>query len=217
MTRPFMSQPSMPPGPPTQHVPEPQRQPLPQRGMQPQQWSQQGMQPQPWPHQAMPPGGPSGPVAVQQKPKKAKRFGWPTVIITGVVALGLGTIIGSSGDDTATTAKPDPTVTVPQTPKAEPAPTATKAPEAKKTTEPDSKSTMNEGTYEIGVDAKPGRYKTQVSESSPGCYWARMKDDSGGLNSIIANDNVNPGARVSITVKQGEFFKSDGCGTWTMV
>ena len=97
----------MPQGPPTQPIPEPQRQPLPQKGMQPQPWSQQGM----------PPGGPSGPVAVQQKPKKAKRFGWPTVIITGVIALGVGVMIGSSGDDTATTAKPNATVTVTETPK----------------------------------------------------------------------------------------------------
>ena len=44
-----------------------------------------------------------------------------------------------------------------------------------------------------------------------------MMDDRGGLNSIIANDNVNPGARVSITVKRGEFFNSEGCGTWTRV
>ena len=139
------------------------------------------------------------------------------MIITGVIALGVGVVIGSSGDDTATTAKPNATVTVTETPKAESAPSATKAPETKKATELNSKSTMDEGTYEIGVDAKPGRYKTQVPESSPGCYWARMKDDSGGLSSIIANDNVSPGALVSITVKQGEFFKSDGCGTWTMV
>ena len=55
------------------------------------------------------------------------------------------------------------------------------------------------------------------SQDSSGCYWARMKDDSGELDSIIANDNVNPGARVSITVKRGEFFNSNGCGTWTMV
>jgi hypothetical protein len=37
------------------------------------------------------------------------------------------------------------------------------------------------------------------------------------MDSIIANDNVNPGARASITVKSGEFFKSNDCGTWTRV
>jgi hypothetical protein len=63
-----MPQPPTPPEPPTQPLPQPQ--------------SQQGM----------PPGGPQppyGPVPAQQPPKKAKRFGWPTLIITAVVALGL--------------------------------------------------------------------------------------------------------------------------------
>jgi hypothetical protein len=46
---------------------------------------------------------------------------------------------------------------------------------------------------------------------------ALTKDDSGDSDSIIANDNVNPGARASITVNSGEFFKSSGCGTWTRV
>jgi hypothetical protein len=76
---------------------------------------------------------------------------------------------------------------------------------------------MEEGTYEIGVDAQPGRYKTTVPQNSTGCYWERTKDDSGDMDSIIANDNVNPGARASITVKSGEFFKSNDCGTWTRV
>ena len=47
------------------------------------------------------------------------------------------------------------------------APSASKAPEAKKTTEPVAESTMGEGTYQIGVDAKPGRYKTQVPQGKP--------------------------------------------------
>ena len=38
---------------------------------------------------------------------------------------------------------------------------------------------MEEGTYEIGVDAQPGRYKTTVPQNSSGCYWERTKDDSG--------------------------------------
>jgi hypothetical protein len=76
---------------------------------------------------------------------------------------------------------------------------------------------MDDGTYEIGVDAKPGRYKTRVPEDSSGCYWEKMKDDSGGFNSLIANGEVNPGGRVSITLKRGEFFNSEDCGTWTRV
>ena len=203
-----MSEPPMPPGPPTQPLPQLQSPP----------WPQQGMQ-QPWPQQGMPPDGqqpPYGPVPVQQPPKKAKRFGWPTVIITAVVALGLGGIVGASGDGTATTAEPNAAVTVTESAEAESAPTASKAPTTEETTEPESESTMEEGTYEIGVDAEPGRYKTRVPDDSSGCYWERLKDDRGGLDSIIANDNVNAGARVSITVKDGEFFNSQGCGTWTV-
>jgi hypothetical protein len=194
-----MSQPPMPPTPPAQ--------PLPQ------------LQPQPWPQQGMQPGGlqpPYGPVPVQQQPKKPKRFGWPTLIITALAALSLGGIIGNIGD-TAPTAEPSATATASKPAEAKSAPSASKAPEAKKTTEPVAESTMGEGTYQIGVDAKPGRYKTQVPQDSANCYWQRTMDDSGDMDSIIANDNLNPGARASITVNSGEFFKSSGCGTWTKV
>jgi hypothetical protein len=176
----------------------------------------------------MPPGGqqpPYGPVPVQQPPKKAKRFGWPTVLLVAFGSWLIGFVMALlGGTDTApTTAEPiapvtvTETETVTETAEAKPAPTASKAPTTKNTTEPKSESTMEEGSYEIGVDAKPGRYKTRVPEDSFGCYWERTKDDSGDFDSIIANDNVNPGARASVTVKRGEFFKSNGCGTWTMV
>jgi hypothetical protein len=194
-----MSQPPMRSAPPTQPLPP--------------------LQPQPWPQQGMPPGGlqpPYAAVPVQQQPKKPKRFGWPTVIITALAALSLGGIIGNVGD-TGTTAEPSATATASKPAEAKSGPSASKAPEAKKTTEPVAESTMGEGTYQIGVDAKPGRYKTQAPQDSANCYWERLKDDRGGFDSIIANNNVNPGARVSITVKQGEFFNSHGCGTWTMV
>ena len=167
----------------------------------------------------MPPGGlqpPYAAVPVQQQPKKPKRFGWPTVIITAVAALSLGGIIGNLGD-TGPTAEPSATATASKPAEAKSGPSASKAPEAKKTTEPVAESTMGEGTYQIGVDAKPGRYKTQAPQDSANCYWERLKDDRGGFDSIIANDNVNPGARVPITVRQGEFVNSRGCGSWTTV
>jgi hypothetical protein len=200
-----MSQPPMPPGPPAQPLPQPQFQTWPLQGMPP-----DGVQPQ------------QDPVPVQEPPKKAKRFGWPTVIVTAVVALSLGGIVGGiaggivggSGDGTATTAEPNATVTVTETADDE---SASKAPSPKKTTEPEPESTMEEGTYEIGVDAKPGRYKTRVPEDSSGCYWEKLKDDSGGLDSVIANGEVNAGGRVSITLKRGEFFMAEDCGTWIRV
>ena len=47
------------------------------------------------------------------------------------------------------------------------------------------------GTYIVGINIQPGTYRgqagTQITES---CYWARLKDVSGGISSIIANDNA---------------------------
>jgi hypothetical protein len=114
-----MPQPPMPSGPPTQPLPQPQ--PLPQQGM--------------------PSGGslpPHSPAPVQEQPKKPKRFGWPTLIIASVVALGVGIVGGS--DNTGTTAAPEATVTVTETATAtEPTsePKETKKAEAKKTTAPE--------------------------------------------------------------------------------
>jgi len=113
-----MSQPPTPSGPP--------RQPLPQ--------------PQPLPQQGMPSGGslpPHGPIAVQEQLKKPKRFGWPTLIIASVVALGV-----KISDNTGTTAAPQATVTVTETATAtEPTsePTETKQQKAKNTTTPKTK------------------------------------------------------------------------------
>ena len=56
-----------------------------------------------------------------------------------------------------------------------------------------------------------------LPQDSANCYWQRTTDDSGDMDSIIANDNLNPDARASITVNSGEFFKSSGCGTCTKV
>jgi hypothetical protein len=123
-----MSQPPTPSGPPTQPLPQPQ--PL---------------------HQGMPSGGWLPAIPVQEQPKKPKRFGWPTLIIASVVALGVGIVGGSASvvalgvgisDNTGTTAAPEAIVTVTQTATAtEPTsePTETKQPKAENTTTPKPK------------------------------------------------------------------------------
>jgi hypothetical protein len=146
---------------------------------------------------------------------------WTPRTRNSLVALGIGGLVGGSGPGTATTAEPNRTVTatetVTETAEAEPAPTAAKAPTTKNTTKPRFKSTMEEAIYEIGVDAKPGRYKTRVPEDSIiGCYWERMKDDTGDFDSLLANGELEAGALASVTVKTGDFFSSEDCGPWTL-
>lgn len=170
-------------------------------------------------------------------PKQKKR--WPlvlgTFIGTFLLAGGCGVAIGMSGESTTTSAEPAAGVTVTATApgptvtaegkagatktvtsKPEPAPTVTvtETQQAEAAPEPEEPSgtTMEEGTFEIGVDAPEGRYKTTVPEDEIGCYWERSKDDSG--DSIIANELGDAGNKMSVTVNDGEFFKSSGCGTW---
>lgn len=68
-----------------------------------------------------------------------------------------------------------------------------------------------DGTYEVGVDVKPGTYVSPPPSDS--CYWARMKAGD-GIDNIIANNN-NSGQSV-VMIKAGDkFFESSGCSDWT--
>ena len=110
-------------------------------------------------------------------------------------------------------ASPNPTVTVTAEPKDSQVP-ETEEPKATTEADPGDSNTLVEGMNEIGVDAPDGQYKVIVPDDGGGCYWERAKDDKGGFDSIIANEYLQGGSRGSVTVKDGEFFKSRGCGTW---
>lgn len=94
---------------------------------------------------------------------------------------------------------PGPTVTVTAPP---PAPEATKA--------SGPKTSFGSGTYEVGVDIEAGKYKT---DGTDGCYWARLSSPSS--RGIIKNF-FGEGPQ-TVTVKKGEYFESQRCGTWTKV
>lgn len=49
---------------------------------------------------------------------------------------------------------------------------------------------LGSGTYIVGTDIQPGIYKGEAGyDIFDSCYWARLKDMSGTLDAIIANDN----------------------------
>lgn len=77
---------------------------------------------------------------------------------------------------------------------------------------------VGDGQHAVGVDIKPGTYVTTVPAGGLGCYWARVKDFSGELNSIIANGNIPVDGRGRVDVKasdKGVEFMG-GC-TWKRV
>jgi hypothetical protein len=71
---------------------------------------------------------------------------------------------------------------------------------------------FGDGTYQVGADIQPGTYRTRVG--SPNCYWERLKNFTGGMNSILANANTYAPAIVTIRPTDAG-FNSQGCATWT--
>jgi len=70
------------------------------------------------------------------------------------------------------------------------------------------------GTYIVGTDISAGTWRALASS---GCYWARLSGFSGrGIDEIIANDNTDNGALVTISGTD-KGFTSTRCGVWTKV
>jgi len=71
---------------------------------------------------------------------------------------------------------------------------------------------FGDGMYRVGKSLPPGTYRTQ--SGSDGCYWARLKNFSGELGGILANENANAPTIVTI-LPTDKGFESTRCGTWT--
>jgi hypothetical protein len=75
-----------------------------------------------------------------------------------------------------------------------------------------SMTSFGQGTFIVGVDMKPGTYRSSQGAS---CYWARLSAFTGTLSAIIAN---HYGSRDYVTIKSTDKgFQSQRCGTWTKV
>jgi hypothetical protein len=109
---------------------------------------------------------------------------------------------------TVTTTVTEPGETITETVKA-PEPKKTEAPEPAK---PSIADTIDDGTWEVGEDVQPGKYKTRV-DSGANCYWKIAKDAGSDLDDILQNDNVDGGPAI-VNLKKGQYFTSSDCGTW---
>lgn len=81
------------------------------------------------------------------------------------------------------------------------------------------KKQITSGSWEVGkkenLDAgiiAPGIYLITGLDDGVGCYWETVKNFDNSLDSIIANDNVDPGATARVNVKSsyaGLILKND--------
>ncbi|HVB25786.1 MAG TPA: hypothetical protein VNG51_27865 [Ktedonobacteraceae bacterium] len=161
-----------------------------------------------------PPFYPPGSGMMPSKPPR-KKLGRRTWVIVGVVVLIVVIIIavnsGTKGTGNTTTAntstQPASQSTVQQTTANAPTAVPTKAPTPKPTF-----ASFGDGTFQVGKDIKPGTYRTRVG--SPGCYYEKLSGFGGTVGDIIANNNTDYPAIVTIAPTD-KGFDSQGCGTWT--
>ncbi|HYP44589.1 MAG TPA: hypothetical protein VEQ66_05275 [Propionibacteriaceae bacterium] len=182
-------------------------QPMPPQGVP----YQQG--PQPGPYQ--PPPGQYPQQQFIPSPKKSR--GW---VLPGIAGFALGTIIGCAGGSSlgggtaavpgaaartvtvTSAAKPGATVT--ETAKIPAAPAQPKAPAAG--------ATIGDGTgQEVGTDIAPGSYRAKVDTAL--CYFQVSGDENG---TEIKSNGAGKGTH-RVRLKKGDFFDTQGCGTWTKV
>ncbi len=76
-----------------------------------------------------------------------------------------------------------------------------------------SQTSFGSGNYIVGVDILPGTYK---SSGDSRCYYARLRSFTGTMSDIIANENTDTSAIVTIAPTD-KGFKSSGCGTWNKI
>ena len=78
-----------------------------------------------------------------------------------------------------------------------------------------SSTTVVPGIWLVGAQVPPGTYRASAAY---GCYWERVRDFQGRLQSIISNDFVAAAGTVRVTISAGDVgFSTDGdCGTWTL-
>lgn len=112
---------------------------------------------------------------------------------------------------------PSTTLPFPTTPTSPPRPPLddpeTTEPEPPLETEPEP-SGLGPGTYDIGVDIKPGTYVSAGAVDTV-CYWARLRSFDGSLDAIIANNSSDEG-RQRVTIRRSDKgFETSGCAPWT--
>lgn len=73
--------------------------------------------------------------------------------------------------------------------------------------------TFNDGIWEVSKDIDAGLYTTIVPDTSPACYWARLKDLENNDDSLIAEGVFEQGARGLIFIKNSDkaVHLSGGC------
>jgi hypothetical protein len=76
-----------------------------------------------------------------------------------------------------------------------------------------SQTSFGDGDFIVGTDMVPGTYR---NTASTGCYYARLSGFGHTLSDILANENTDAQAVVTIAASD-KGFEATRCGTWTKI
>ena len=74
---------------------------------------------------------------------------------------------------------------------------------------------FGDGMFLVGTDIEPGTYRTN-GRAGESLLWVRSSDASGEAGSILASYR-GIGSRHYVTLKAGEYFRSERSGGWALV
>lgn len=155
--------------------------------------------------------------------KRTSPWTWVAAVIVGLMVLcGFMVLIGAlAGPGTEPDPAPTRTVTVrptspvPSQPSSSPTPgrtTPAPAPSTPPPTVPAEPVSLEDGIYHVGEDIDAGTYRlAEPITADDWCYWRKSKDAEG--SDIIDNDLASAG-RLQVTLKKGQWFETQRCGTW---
>jgi len=144
-----------------------------------------------------------------------KKFrSWPKAGQIGVwVALGLVALVGIGAVvGTEETTVPAPVTSTPQVDGS--VDDSSDAPPAPEPTAPAGDTLPGDGTFVVGAEMKPGLWK---GNDASGGYWATLKNVSGELDAIVANDNVASGNAYVQVGGAARYFEANGFTEWVKV
>lgn len=148
----------------------------------------------------------SGQVPASEVVKKPR---WTTtaallLLLVAVVANAVIIAITVRRGESAATSPARPTASASPAPAAPPASASPPVPA----------TSFGEGRFVVGTDIAAGTYRTAGKSGHLDCYWERLRDTSGGTESIIANSLAPGPATVTIDRTDGA-FQTRWCRTWT--
>jgi hypothetical protein len=143
---------------------------------------------------------------------KKHLIGYP---VTAILAMTIGAAGASSSSTAPVAAESVPATTVTVSGPVVTMTVAAPAPKAAAKPAPAAPATIEEGQWEVGVDVPAGVYKvTAAVDPGAQCYW---KITQHGKPDNIINNDIVAGGKPTVTLKKGQDFTTQSCGTWAKV